>query len=303
MRLNLLLRSILVFYSISCQMLDEQMTPTKSPTIWRDSVMNRDHKEIRPSASLSPESLLFHRRLCSAAFSFGVFFYICILSLDTLLIFTHSFTSFLFLHLLHKNYSAMPTNVVSFYLGFLHLGPTKTKVHNLLPFPNLSAQAQQPSTAARPICAHLVPTTAGSSLFGPAPPWVLLELRPLACPAFSPAPPLSALLELHPPARRSGKHRHRLPYSSSGRPPVRRSASDRRSRPCSSSGCTPAQFAPALLALRRGRRARHCPVRAPTRGRGSKAPPLTSLASTPVVPCPIRAPARTPVASAKLQSQ
>jgi hypothetical protein len=54
-------------------------------------------------------------------------FYICILSLDTLLIFTHSFTSSSFLHLLHKNYSTMPTNVVSVYLRFLHLGPTKTK--------------------------------------------------------------------------------------------------------------------------------------------------------------------------------
>jgi hypothetical protein len=147
----------------------------------------------------------------SIIFVFWVF-YICILSLDTLLIFTHTFTSSSFLHLLHKNYSTMPTNVVSVYLRFLHSGPTKTKSPNLLPFPNLSAQAQaqQPSTA----------VTVGSSLFGPTPPSALLELRLPAHPAFSPAPPLPALLELRPPARRSAQHRRRLPCSSSGHPPA-----------------------------------------------------------------------------------
>lgn len=131
------------------------------------------------------------------------------------------------------------------------LGTHQNKVPNLLPFPNLSAQAQQPSTAARPVCAHLMPMTVGSSLFGPTPPPALLELRLPAHPAFSPAPPLPALLELHPPARRTAQHRRRLPCSSSGHPPARRSAPDHRSRPCSSSGRPPAQFASALLSPRR----------------------------------------------------
>jgi hypothetical protein len=55
-------------------------------------------------------------------------FYIYILSLDMLLTFTRSSASSSILHLLHKNYSAMPTNAVTIHLRYLHLGPTTTNV-------------------------------------------------------------------------------------------------------------------------------------------------------------------------------
>jgi hypothetical protein len=132
--------------------------------------------------------------------------------LDTLLIFTHSFISSSFLHLLHKNYSAMPTNVVSVYLRFLHLGPTKTK---------------------SPIFSHSPISLLWLNSHRPPP--ALLELRLPAQPVFSPVPPLPTLLELRPPALRSAQHLRRLPCLSSGHPPARRSALDRRCRCCSSS--------------------------------------------------------------------
>jgi hypothetical protein len=129
----------------------------------------------------------------------------------------------------------MPTNVVSVYLRFLHL-THQNKVPNLLPFPNLSALAQQPLTAAGPARAPAArspgvqPRTAAAgparapparATFGPTPPSsALLELRSPAPPdvrprttaagaarapparaTFGPTPPPSALLELRSPAR------------------------------------------------------------------------------------------------------
>jgi hypothetical protein len=196
MRLNLLLRSILVFYSISCQMLDEQMTPTKSPTIWRDSVMNRDHKEIRPSASLSPESLLFHRRLCSAAFSFGVFF---------------TYVSLVWTH-----YSFLP---IVLHLSHFFICCTKTTQQcppTSFPFISVSYTWDPPKQKST-IFSHSPISLLRLSSHRPP----LARFAPISCPRL-PVPLCSA------------QHR-RGPCSSSGRSPARRLAPHRRYRPCSSS--------------------------------------------------------------------
>jgi hypothetical protein len=133
-------------------------------------------------------------------------FYICILSLDMLLTFTRSSASSSILHLLHTNYSAMPTNVVTVHLRYLHLGPTTTNVispiffvipqslcHQLVAFDRRCAPSSHSSLAPPPptllalrlppawswFASLLTPTTVRSSRSGPAPlPLVLLELRP-----------------------------------------------------------------------------------------------------------------------------
>jgi hypothetical protein len=80
-----------------------------------------------------------------------------------LLTFTCSSTSYSILHLLHKNYSAMPTNIVTVHLRYLHLGPTTTNIvspifsvisqslcHQLVAFYRRRAPSSHSSSCSRP---------------------------------------------------------------------------------------------------------------------------------------------------------
>jgi hypothetical protein len=141
-----------------------------------------------------------------------------------LLTFTRSSAFSSILHLLRKDYSTMPTNVVFVHLRYLHLGPTTTNVvspifsviprslcHQLVASNCHRAPSSHSSSRSRP----LSPTTSGGPRSGQAPPpptLIALRLPPtwswfasLLVPTTvkssrsGPAPLPLVLLELQPP--------------------------------------------------------------------------------------------------------